>query len=89
MFDRAQFLRPIAHRGLHDAARGVIENTSPAFEAAVEAKKLGLEAMLSETAASTIRLSRKVASCIQSRRRRLVAASTDGRCCARVLAKRT
>ena len=27
--------RPIAHRGLHDAARGVVENTLPAFEAAV------------------------------------------------------
>ncbi len=42
MFDRTQFLRPIAHRGLHDAARGVIENTSPAFEAAV-AKGYGIE----------------------------------------------
>lgn len=29
------FLRPIAHRGLHDAAAGVIENTAPAFEAAI------------------------------------------------------
>ena len=29
------FLRPIAHRGLHDAAKGVIENTAPAFEAAI------------------------------------------------------
>lgn len=29
------FLRPIAHRGLHDAARGVIENTPAAFEAAI------------------------------------------------------
>lgn len=28
--------RPIAHRGLHDAARGVIENTAPAFRAAIE-----------------------------------------------------
>jgi glycerophosphoryl diester phosphodiesterase len=27
--------RPIAHRGLHDAANGVIENTGPAFEAAI------------------------------------------------------
>ena len=27
--------RPIAHRGLHDVARGVVENTLPAFEAAV------------------------------------------------------
>ncbi len=29
--------RPIAHRGLHDAARGVIENTPSAFEAALRA----------------------------------------------------
>jgi glycerophosphoryl diester phosphodiesterase len=27
--------RPIAHRGLHDAANGVIENTAAAFEAAI------------------------------------------------------
>jgi glycerophosphoryl diester phosphodiesterase len=27
--------RPVAHRGLHDAARGVIENTASAFAAAV------------------------------------------------------
>jgi glycerophosphoryl diester phosphodiesterase len=27
--------RPIAHRGLHDAAAGCIENTRPAFEAAI------------------------------------------------------
>jgi glycerophosphoryl diester phosphodiesterase len=29
--------RPIAHRGLHDAAAGVIENTPGAFRAAIEA----------------------------------------------------
>jgi glycerophosphoryl diester phosphodiesterase len=29
--------RPLAHRGLHDAAAGVIENTASAFRAAVEA----------------------------------------------------
>ena len=29
--------RPIAHRGLHDASTGVIENTAPAFAAAVAA----------------------------------------------------
>src|SRR5262245_51391742 len=27
--------RPVAHRGLHDAAAGVIENTSSAFSAAI------------------------------------------------------
>ncbi len=34
--------RPIAHRGLHDAARGVVENTAPAFDAAV-ARGFGIE----------------------------------------------
>ena len=29
--------RPVAHRGLHDAARGIIENTPSAFSAAVAA----------------------------------------------------
>ncbi len=29
------FDRPIAHRGLHDAAKGIIENTPAAFEAAI------------------------------------------------------
>ena len=28
--------RPIAHRGLHDAAAGVIENTPSAFRAAID-----------------------------------------------------
>jgi glycerophosphoryl diester phosphodiesterase len=36
MLDRAQFIRPIAHRGLHDRNAGVIENTGPAFLAAIE-----------------------------------------------------
>ena len=36
MLDRAAFLRPIAHRGLHDHLQGRIENTAPAFEAALE-----------------------------------------------------
>ena len=34
MLDRV-FLRPIAHRGLHEARRGIIENTAPAFAAAI------------------------------------------------------
>lgn len=42
MLDRAAFLRPIAHRGLHAASRGIIENTGPAFEAAI-AKGYGIE----------------------------------------------
>jgi glycerophosphoryl diester phosphodiesterase len=33
MRDRSAFLKPIAHRGLHDAAKGIIENTVPAFAA--------------------------------------------------------
>ncbi len=37
MLDRAVFLRPIAHRGLHDVKRGIVENTAPAFEAAIAA----------------------------------------------------
>jgi glycerophosphoryl diester phosphodiesterase len=35
MRDRSAFLKPIAHRGLHDAAKGIVENTVPAFEAAI------------------------------------------------------
>lgn len=34
---RVTFDRPIAHRGLHDAAAGVIENSASAFEAAIAA----------------------------------------------------
>ena len=30
------FERPIAHRGLHDRANGIIENSRAAFEAAIE-----------------------------------------------------
>lgn len=36
------FLRPIAHRGLHASAEGIVENTRPAFEAAI-AKGYGIE----------------------------------------------
>ena len=32
-----EFVRPIAHRGLHDITLGRIENTAPAFEAAIAA----------------------------------------------------
>ncbi len=42
MLDRTAFLRPIAHRGLHDAAAGVIENTEAAAEAAI-ARGYGME----------------------------------------------
>ncbi|HRD77404.1 MAG TPA: glycerophosphodiester phosphodiesterase family protein [Hyphomicrobiaceae bacterium] len=42
MLDRSVFLRPIAHRGLHDQGRGRIENTASAFKAAI-AKGYGIE----------------------------------------------
>lgn len=48
MLDRGAFLRPIAHRGLHDAARGVIENTAAAFEAAI-GQGFGIECDLRPT----------------------------------------
>jgi glycerophosphoryl diester phosphodiesterase len=40
--DRSVFVRPIAHRGWHDGAKGRVENTAPAFRAAV-AKGYGIE----------------------------------------------
>jgi glycerophosphoryl diester phosphodiesterase len=49
MLDRKTFLRPIAHRGLHDASKGIIENTAPAFEAAI-AKGYGIECDLQPAA---------------------------------------
>jgi glycerophosphoryl diester phosphodiesterase len=42
MMDRKAFLRPIAHRGLHNSKRGIVENTAPAFAAAM-AKGYGIE----------------------------------------------
>jgi glycerophosphoryl diester phosphodiesterase len=52
MLDRATFLRPIAHRGLHNATRGGIENTAPAFEAAI-AHGFGIECDLQPAADGT------------------------------------
>jgi glycerophosphoryl diester phosphodiesterase len=40
--DRSTFLRPIAHRGLHGLATGLLENTAPAFRAAI-ARDYGIE----------------------------------------------
>jgi glycerophosphoryl diester phosphodiesterase len=40
--DRATFVRPIAHRGWHDKARGRLENSAPAFRAAID-KGYGIE----------------------------------------------
>ncbi len=42
MLDRAAFLRPIAHRGLHDKAGAIEENSAGAFRAAI-AKGYGIE----------------------------------------------
>lgn len=52
MFDRAAFLRPAAHRGLHDASRGIIENTAPAFTRAID-KGYGIECDLRPAADAT------------------------------------
>jgi glycerophosphoryl diester phosphodiesterase len=52
MRDLSAFLKPIAHRGLHDAAKGVIENTVPAFEAAI-ARGYGIECDVRPAACAT------------------------------------
>jgi glycerophosphoryl diester phosphodiesterase len=52
MLDRTAFIRPIAHRGLHDAAKGIIENTAPAFAAAI-AHGYGIECDLQPLADGT------------------------------------
>ncbi|MDX2289737.1 MAG: glycerophosphodiester phosphodiesterase family protein [Hyphomicrobiaceae bacterium] len=49
MLDPARFLRPIAHRGLHDPRAGLVENTLPAFAAAV-AQGYGIECDLQPAA---------------------------------------
>jgi glycerophosphoryl diester phosphodiesterase len=46
--DRRAFVRPIAHRGLHDREKRRIENTAPAFAAAIEAD-YGIECDLQAT----------------------------------------
>jgi glycerophosphoryl diester phosphodiesterase len=48
----AAFLKPIAHRGLHDPARGRIENSAAAFEAAI-AHGYGIECDLRPAACGT------------------------------------
>lgn len=52
MLDRNTFLRPIAHRGLHDKAHGRIENSAAAFEAAI-AGAYGIECDLRPAADGT------------------------------------
>jgi glycerophosphoryl diester phosphodiesterase len=52
MLDKAVFLRPMAHRGLHVAAKGILENTAPAFQAAI-AKGYGIECDLQSAADGT------------------------------------
>ena len=44
--------RPVAHRGLHDIARGIVENTSSAVEAAIEGG-FSIEVDLQEAAGGT------------------------------------
>jgi glycerophosphoryl diester phosphodiesterase len=46
------FVRPIAHRGWHDGAKGRVENTAPAFSAAI-AKGYGIECDLQAAADGT------------------------------------
>ncbi|WP_417581908.1 glycerophosphodiester phosphodiesterase family protein [Pelagibacterium sp.] len=43
------FARPVAHRGLHDRQRGIIENSPSAFTAAIE-RRFGIECDLQLTA---------------------------------------
>ncbi|MGH6815618.1 MAG: glycerophosphodiester phosphodiesterase family protein [Hyphomicrobiaceae bacterium] len=50
--DRDVFVRAIAHRGLHDASRKIVENTAPAFAAAI-AKGYGIECDLRPAADGT------------------------------------
>jgi glycerophosphoryl diester phosphodiesterase len=52
MFDRSTFIRPIAHRGLHNPKQGLIENTAPAFAAAM-ARGYGIECDLQPLADGT------------------------------------
>jgi glycerophosphoryl diester phosphodiesterase len=52
MLDRTAFFRPIAHRGLHDVKRSRIENTAPAFAAAI-AGGYGIECDLQPLADGT------------------------------------
>jgi glycerophosphoryl diester phosphodiesterase len=52
MLDRAAFFRPIAHRGLHGSQPRRIENTEPAFTAAI-AKGYGIECDLQPLADGT------------------------------------
>jgi glycerophosphoryl diester phosphodiesterase len=42
MLDRSAFLRPIAHRGLHNIKKGRVENTASAFKAAID-RNYGVE----------------------------------------------
>lgn len=52
MLDRSAFLQPVAHRGLHVAAKGIIENTPSAFSAGL-AMGYGLECDLQAAADGT------------------------------------
>lgn len=42
MFNKSEFLKPIAHRGLHNETKGLVENSTAAFLAAIH-KGYGIE----------------------------------------------
>lgn len=52
MLDRGVFLRPIAHRGLHQQRAGIIENTAAAFAAAMD-RDYGIECDLRPASCGT------------------------------------
>lgn len=52
MRNAASFLKPIAHRGLHDAGGGLVENTASAFSAALQ-KGYGIECDVRPAACGT------------------------------------
>ncbi len=52
LLDRAVFIKPVAHRGLHNAMAGVIENSGPAFEKAI-AKGYAIECDLQPASDAT------------------------------------
>lgn len=52
LLDRGVFIRPVAHRGLHEASAGVIENSGPAFAKAI-AKGYAIECDLQPASDAT------------------------------------
>lgn len=52
LLDKGVFIKPVAHRGLHDAVSGVIENSGPAFSKAI-AKGYAIECDLQPASDAT------------------------------------